>query len=224
MKIKEMNLEQRPREKAIRYGLSSLSDVELVALLLQSGNKKRDVFLIAEDLVIKSDYFAKLFELTLNDLIQIQGVREVKALQVLGSIELCKRAMKAEAYSTEISSPSDIINWFEITYGYEKQENFVAVFLDTKGKIITHRIIFKGTLNESCVHPRDIFKEAFLQNACSVIVVHNHPSGDPTPSQADISCTRQLVEISTMMGIHFMDHVIVGRNKWFSFREHKYLD
>ncbi len=219
-----MNVEQRPREKAIRYGIPALSDVELLALLLQSGNKKRDVFHIAQDVLERSDYLNRMFDFSIQELMEIQGIREVKALQLLASIELCKRVLQAEAYQTPIHTPEDVLKWFEVSYGYEKQEHFVAVYLDTKNKILSHRVLFIGTLNESCIHPRDIFKEAFLQNACSVLVLHNHPSGDPGPSKSDIECTKQLEEIAQVMGIQFIDHVIVGKNKWFSFRQHKYLD
>lgn len=224
MKIKEMDRAERPREKALRFGIKSLTDVELLALILQSGNKQRSVFTIAKEVLETSNNLSTLFELTPNRLMQIQGIREVKALQILASVELCSRALKAQAYAKTIKLPEDVVQWFKVEYGSSKQEHFIAVYLDTKGKIISHHVLFKGTLNESCVHPRDIFKEAFLENACSVICVHNHPSGDPEPSPQDIACTKQIKEVADMMGIHFLDHMIVGKQGWYSFRQNQYLD
>lgn len=223
MKIKDIEKEKRPREKALRFGMRSLSDVELLALILQSGNKNHTVFEIAEDVLRMSNSLANLFDLYPNQLMEIPGIREGKALQILASIELCKRAMQAHSYQVSIDKPEDIVKWFELEYGYEKQEHFVVLYLDAKGHIISHRVMFKGTLTESCVHPRDIYKEAFLESANSVLCIHNHPSGDCTPSKADIQCTKQIASIAHMMGITFLDHIIVGRNTWFSFRQSEIL-
>lgn len=224
MKIKELEKEQRPREKALRFGFDVLTNQELIALLLSSGTKKRNVFEVADDVLKETHDLTNLFDLRPSDLMTINGIREVKALQLLASVELSKRALRAQAYQTKIESPTDLIKWFEVEYGHKTQENFVAVFLDSKGCIITHKVMFIGTLNQSCIHPRNIFKEAFMQNANSVMVVHNHPSGDPHPSNADIQCTKQLKEVAKMMGIQLLDHLIVGKNSWFSFRQAQYLD
>ena len=224
MKVKEMEVEQRPREKALRYGLESLSDLELVALILQSGNKNRSVFEIASDVLKESEGLSKLMQMHVNTLMQIQGIREVKALQLLVSVELSKRVIKSKVYHASILKPEDVIEWFEFEYGVLQQECFIALYLDTKSKLIAHRVLFKGTLNESTVHPREVFKEAFLQNANSVLIAHNHPSGDCTPSQADFEVTYKMVHVAITMGVHLVDHIIVGQNQYYSFKEHKYLD
>lgn len=224
MKVKEMEVEQRPREKALRYGLESLSDLELVALILQSGNKNRSVFEIASDVLKESEGLSKLMQMHVNTLMQIQGIREVKALQLLASVELSKRVIKSKVYHASILKPEDVIEWFEFEYGALQQECFIALYLDTKSKLIAHRVLFKGTLNESTVHPREVFKEAFLQNANSVLIAHNHPSGDCTPSQADFEVTYKMVHVAITMGVHLVDHIIVGQNQYYSFKEHKYLD
>ncbi len=224
MKIKELEPEKRPREKALRFGLASLDDVELIALLIQSGNKKRDAYHIAKDILKKTEDLSLLFDLHPAQFMEIQGMGHAKTLQLLASVELCKRAMQASVYRKQISGPKDLVDWFMVTYGFDTQENFVAVYLNTKGMIISHRVLFKGTLTQSCVHPRDIFREAYLENACSVMVVHNHPSGDPTPSQSDIQCTQQIQEVSKMMGVVLLDHIIVGRKEWYSFKQHELLD
>ena len=224
MKVKEMEVEQRPREKALRYGLESLSDLELVALILQSGNKNRSVFEIASDVLKESEGLSKLMQMHVNTLMQIQGIREVKALQLLANVELSKRVIKSKVYHASILKPEDVIEWFEFEYGVLQQECFIALYLDTKSKLIAHRVLFKGTLNESTVHPREVFKEAFLQNANSVLIAHNHPSGDCTPSQADFEVTYKMVHVAITMGVHLVDHIIVGQNQYYSFKEHKYLD
>ena len=219
-----MEVEKRPREKALRYGLESLSDLELVALILQSGNKNRSVFEIASDVLKQSEGLSKLMQMHVNTLMQIQGIREVKALQLLASVELSKRVIKSKVYHAPILKPEDVIEWFEFEYGVLQQECFIALYLDTKSKLIAHRVLFKGTLNESTVHPREVFKEAFLQNANSVLIAHNHPSGDCTPSQADFEVTYKMVHVAITMGVHLVDHIIVGQNQYYSFKEHKYLD
>ena len=224
MKVKEMEVEQRPREKALRYGLESLSDLELVALILQSGNKNRSVFEIASDVLKEGEGLSKLMSMHVNTLMQIQGIREVKALQLLASVELSKRVIRSKVYHASIMRPEDVIEWFEFEYGSLPQECFIALYLDTKSKLISHRVLFKGTLNESVVHPREVFKEAFLQNANSVLIAHNHPSGDCTPSKADFEVTYKMVHVAMTMGVNLIDHIIVGQNQYYSFKEHKYLD
>lgn len=219
-----MEVEQRPREKALRYGLESLSDLELVALILQSGNKNRSVFEIASDVLKESEGLSKLMAMHVNTLMQIQGIREVKALQLLASVELSKRVIKSKVYHAPILKPEDVIEWFKFEYGTMSQECFIALYLDTKSKLISHRVLFKGTLNESVVHPREVFKEAFLQNANSVLIAHNHPSGDCTPSKADFEVTYKMVHVAMTMGVCLVDHIIVCKNQYYSFKEHKYLD
>ena len=224
MKVKEMSMDQRPREKALRFGLESLSDLELVALILQSGHKNRSVFEIAIDVLKESEDLSKLGNMHVNTLMGIDGIREVKALQLLASVELARRIKKAKVYHTEILRPQDVIEWFEYEFGSMDQECFVALYLNTQGKLISHRVLFKGTLNESAVHPRNVFKEAFLQNANSVLIAHNHPSGNCKPSRNDIEVTLQMVKVAKTMGVQLVDHIIVGANSYYSFKEHQYVD
>lgn len=219
-----MNEEQRPREKALRQGLETLSDLELVALLLQSGSKNRSVFDIAHDVLLKTDGLEKLFNLHVNTLMEIKGIREVKALQLLASVELCKRVMRAHVYQIEIKNVQDIISWFQMEYGYLEQEHFVCIYLNGRGRIIKHKVLAIGTFNEANIHPMDVFKEAYLQNSAAIICVHNHPTGDPSPSQADYKITEKIQQIATMMSVQLVDHVIVGKEQYFSFREAKALN
>lgn len=224
MKIQEMSTESRPREKALRFGLTSLSDLELIAILLGSGSHNRSVFDIAQDLLENSDNLANLFGMKVEDLTSIAGIREARALKILSGVELCRRAMRTQVCRTQITQPEQLVGWFELEYGWLDREHFIGVFLDTKGNILSHQTLFIGTVNESTIHPRDIFKEAFTKNAYSMILIHNHPSGDPTPSKSDIECTNRIKMIAKMMGILLLDHIIVGHNNSFSFRKAKYLD
>lgn len=219
-----MNVDQRPREKALRFGLESLSDLELVALILQSGHKNRSVFEIAFDVLKESEDLSKLANMHVNTLMEIDGIREVKALQLLASVELARRIKKAKVYQAQIVKPEDVIEWFEYEFGNMNQECFVALYLDVRGKLISHRILFKGTLTESTVHPREVFKEAFLQNANAVLIAHNHPSGECNPSVSDLEITNQMVQVAKTMGVLLIDHIIVGANSYYSFKEHRYLD
>ena len=223
MKIKEVETQLRPREKALTYGLESLSDMEIICLLLQSGNKERSVFDLAKEVLTISDDLSKLFDLTINDLVQIKGIKEVKALQLMTSIELCKRVMRKKNYSASIFDPVDLVNWFQTEIGYKAQEHFVCVYLNVKGKIIGHKILFIGTLSESCVHPREIFHDAIQARAFSIIMVHNHPSGDPTPSKEDVRITRRIQGAGSMIGIELLDHTIIGNNCFISLREKGFL-
>ena len=172
----------------------------------------------------ESEGLSKLMSMHVNTLMQIQGIREVKALQLLASVELSKRVIRSKVYHASIMRPEDVIEWFEFEYGSLPQECFIALYLDTKSKLISHRVLFKGTLNESVVHPREVFKEAFLQNANSVLIAHNHPSGDCTPSKADFEVTYKMVHVAMTMGVNLIEHIIVGQNQYYSFKEHKYLD
>lgn len=224
MKIKEMETSLRPREKAMTHGLETLSDLEIIALLLQSGNRQNSVFDLAKSVLEMSNDLSGLFELRLEDLMKIKGIKQVKALQLLTGIELCKRALQKKSYRSAITTPQDLARWFQTEIGFKKQEHFVAVYLDTKARILTHKILYVGTLNESCVHPRDIFHDAFLYKAHSLIMVHNHPSGDPAPSTQDIEFTNRVKKAGELFGILLLDHVIVGKQKWFSFKQHQYLD
>ena len=192
-------------------------------LLISSGTKSHIVYEIGQDLINRSKGLSRLFDMHIQEFMEIPGIREAKALQIVVSIELCKRALQVKAYESSIQCPDDVVKWFEMEFGTKKQKHFVVLFLNMKGKVITHRVLFVGSLNESVVHPRDIFKEAFLQNANSVLFVHNHPSNDINPSPEDYVCTRQLVEVGRLMGVQVLDHIIVGKICWYSFKQHDEL-
>lgn len=224
MKMKDCERNERPREKAMRFGLESLSDAELLCLLLGSGGGGHDLCQIAENLLEKSSQLARLGELSYPELLEIEGIGPAKALLLQAAFELNRRALRKQSCARRIESTADAAAWMQAEYGSKSQEHFAAVYLNTKGEVIRQKVLFVGTLNRSLVHPRDIFREAFLVNAASVLFVHNHPSNDPTPSRADFQTTLELQQAANVCQIELFDHLIVGKNTSYSFRDYGLLD
>lgn len=218
MKIKEKDKNQRPREKAIRYGMETLTDQELLCLLIGSGTKKQDAWKIAEKVLEKSKDLSQLATLDMADLMAIEGIGQARALLIQAALALAMRALKAKTLvKTSIRCQEDVIQWFRAEYGRESQERFAALFLNSKGEVIRHKVIHIGTTNCALIHPRDVFREACLANAVSIVFVHNHPSNDPTPSQDDIQSTHQFIEIAKLFQMNVTDHIIVCKDSSFSF-------
>ncbi len=217
--VKEIPLEERPREKAQKYGIKSLSNTELLAILIRTGYEGSSSLCIAEALLKKANGLIDLPRLTMYDLSLIKGIKKVKALEILSCIELARRISYEETCKRDvITDPSKLLLWLKNEIGSELQENFLVVYLNVKNHIINYRILFKGTIDSSLVHPREIFKEAVIQSSSRILIVHNHPSSDLEPSMADIELTHQLVECGEMMGIPVMDHIIVSAQNYFSFK------
>ena len=222
MKIKDLPKFDRPREKLAKYGPEFLRDEELLAILLRTGTEGKNVLKIAKEILSK---FSKkrLLSLTFDQLKQIKGIGPAKACTILAAQELIKRALKiGEATLPIIRSTKDVIA--QAVYMRDKtREHLMVIFLNARNEMIYKKPMFIGTLNANLVHPREIFQEALKQNAASVILVHNHPSGDPDPSEDDLTITKRIVEAGKIMGIDILDHVIITRNKVFSFKEKKLL-
>lgn len=223
MNVKEMNEQQRPREKALRYGIRSLSDQEVIALILSSGTKKNSVMDIAQAVIDKTDGLSQWFACTPETFMEIEGIREVKALQMMAGIDLARRAMKAKAQNRVPFDLRDVIRWFQMEYGQTSQEHFAAVFVDCHHRIICHKTLFIGSLNRSLVSVRDICREALTRETAGIIFVHNHPSGECAPSAADIQTTRELVKAAKAMGVEVIDHIIVGADSSLSLRQEGYI-
>ncbi len=214
-----MPVEERPREKAKKYGITVLSDKELLAILLRHGYHGHSSLSIAEEILKKARGIENLSRLSIQDLKEVKGVKEVKAIEILACFELSKRMHYERLFEKDvIKEPSDLITWLMKELGTLEQENFLVVYLNIKNHIQGHKILFKGTVDKSLVHPREIFKEALRLSSSRIMVVHNHPSGDCTPSNADISITKQLYDCGEMMGILLLDHLIVSSYTWFSFK------
>ncbi len=219
MKLKEFPIEDLPREKLSKFGTKNLSNYELLAIILGSGNKKESVLEITSKLLLKYN-LKKIATLNLATLQKESGIGKVNASKILASIELGKRASSfVSEKSKKISCAREIAEIFIPEMNFLESENFRVVFLDSKNQIIDSKIIFIGTLNESVVHPREIFKSAILENSANIILIHNHPSGDLNPSEEDIKTTKELVKAGEILGIKVLDHIIVGNNSFFSFLE-----
>jgi DNA repair protein RadC len=217
MRIKELPIELRPREKALTLGVDKLSDHELLMLVLRHGNSQMSVSQIAHNVLIKSSNLKKLGEMTLEELMSIDGIKLAKALEVKAILELSKRVGRAEVHNLNVmENSSSVIEWLQTEIGHENQECFLVIYLSVANKVINYEIIFKGTLDRSLVHPREIFNRAIKYSANSIIAVHNHPGGTLVPSEMDIVVTNALVDAGKLLGISVIDHLIITREGFYS--------
>lgn len=217
MRIRSLPLDERPREKLIKNGSRALSNSELLAIILRTGNKKESAVKVAHKLFNKYD-LKSLSRISVNGLKKEFGVGDAKACQIIACFELGRRlaGFKREK-SIVIRGAKDLAELVIPEMGSLNKEHFKGFFLDSRNKIIKEEIIFVGSLNESVVNPREIFQIALNENAASLILVHNHPSGDVKPSKEDIEVTNQIVHAGEILGIPVLDHIIIAENKYFSF-------
>ena len=221
VKIKDMCILDRPRERLIKYGVKNLSDSELLAILIGSGNNKNSAKDLANIILSKCGGTSNLDKLNYNTLITIDGIKESKACNILSAIELSRRinSKVRDLNGIRLTNVNTVFNYYKEILKDEKQECFYCIYLDVTKKIIKDKLLFKGTLNYSLVHPREIFKEAYLLDATALICVHNHPSDNLVPSKQDIEITNNLVELGNFHGIKVLDHVIIGKTSYYSFLE-----
>ena len=206
-----------PREKLIEFGAQALSDVELLALILKTGTRKIPVLDLAQTLFDEGKDLLGISTLSYQQLIQIPGVKRAKASELLALVELSKRMAKAQSLDVDvIDQPQRLIHWLRQEIGAMDQEQFCVIFLNTKNHVLGHRILFRGGLDRSIVHPREIFKHALALSAAKIIVAHNHPSGDVSPSNNDFQVTQVLEEAGVTMGIPLLDHIIISKNGYTS--------
>lgn len=215
----------KPRERLYMYGSENLSNEELLSIIIKTGTKKMSVKEVALKLLTDVGDINKFRDIGINTLMKIDGIGRVKAIEIKAALELGKRVYMNNDQIDKINfnSAIDIFNYFREILINKKQEYFYCVYLDTKGKYIDKKCLFIGTINSSVVHPREVFKEAYLLSASGIICVHNHPSGDSTPSKEDKYITKKLKEISIIHGINFIDHIIVGNDNYFSFYDNNLL-
>lgn len=218
MKVKE--LAEKPREKALLQGVAALNDAELLTLLIESGTKKASAFELAHEVLSKCGGIAHLPSLSLANLTALPGIKEARAIRILAAVELAKRIFLSEEEEVHtIKTAKDIYHYLYHQLRFEKQEHFVALYLDVKLRVIHHVTLFKGSLDCSVVHPREVFKVVLQISAACVVVAHNHPSGDATPSSQDVEITHLLCQTGKVMQIPVMDHVVIGKKEYFSFSE-----
>lgn len=218
MRIKDISLQNRPRERMLHYGEKSLSDAELLAIILQKGTKKENALEVANRVL--SEYkLENLSDLTINELKKISGIGLVKALQIKALLELNSRIDFVPKHLMKIKKPIDVYNYMSKALFNLKQEHFFVLCLDTKNQIVSDKLLAIGTLNAALIHPREIFKEAIKNSANSFILVHNHPSGDPEPSEEDLKISEEIMKASELIGIRMLDHIIIGNQKYWSYKE-----
>ena len=219
--IKEIPKEERPREKLLKYGSNNLSNSELLSIVLKTGTKGSNVTELANNLLNKLNHFVDLKDINKERLISIKGIGEAKAIELLATIELGKRLFITPDYNAKTIYNNSKIIYSDNKHLFigKKQEYFYCIYLNTKKEVIERKLLFMGTVNQSLVHPREIFKEAYLLSSASIICMHNHPSGDPKPSIDDIMLTNSLIEIGKLQQIPVIDHIIFGNNQYYSFYE-----
>lgn len=222
-----MHKEERPYEKCLYYGAEQLTNAELLAVLLRTGTQGTSSLDLANEILQNSsddESILAIHHLTLQKLKKIKGIGTVKAVQILCLSELAKRLAKASAKEGLIFNlPSTIAEYYMEDLRHQKQEIMKLLMLNTKTKLIGEINISKGTVNTSVISPRELFIEALERGAVSIILLHNHPSGDPTPSHSDIQLTRRVKEAGDIIGIELLDHIIIGNNCYMSFAEKQML-
>ena len=224
IKFKNIPNSDKPRERLFNYGADNLSNEELISIILKTGCKDYSVKEVSLKLLENIDNISRLKDIGISSLMKIDGIGRVKAIELKAAIELGKRVYNnVNTDKIKLNNSSNVFRYFKNILGNKKQEYFYCVYLDTKGNLLDKKCLFIGTINNSVIHPREIFKEAYLLSANGIICVHNHPSGDCNPSKEDIIVTKKLQEIGIIHGIKILDHIIIGKNNYYSFNDNDRL-
>lgn len=220
MNFKEVPEFLRPREKALQYGIKNLTDYELLAIFLRTGRKELNVIGLAQLIINEVGGIANIKESNLDLIKEIKGIGQVKLLELQALIELSKRLNQVHVQAYFYANNPDVLfELYQKRFEDMKQECFVVLALNAKNAIIADKVIFIGSVSHSTVHPREVFKYIIQHSASSFICMHNHPSGDVRPSKQDGDITKTLYELSIVLGIPLLDHIIVGHNTYFSFKQ-----
>ena len=218
-----MYREERPYEKCEQYGAENLTDAELLAVLLRTGTKGENSLQLAKRILhpdFAQEGILNIHQWSMEQLLEIKGIGSVKAIQILCLSELAKRLSKAEAQSgLNFSAPETIAQYYMEDMRHKKKEEMKLLLLNSKTKLIGESELSLGTVNTTLVSPREVFVEALRRNAVAVILLHNHPSGDPTPSKQDVLITRRVTEAGRLIGVELLDHIIIGDNCFISLRD-----
>ncbi len=215
-----MPSQDRPRERLMMLGAKSLSTYELIAIIFRFGYLEQSAIDLAKKLLSSLDSLSQLRTKTVNELAKIRGIGETKAISILAAIELGERVLNDNSEKIPISSPKDVFELLKYDMKDLEQEVMIALFLDVKTHLIAKKQIFIGSLNQSLIHPREVFKYAVKYSAYSIILVHNHPSGDPQPSVQDLDVTKRFKEAGKLMQIELLDHIIIAKDKYQSIKEY----
>lgn len=217
--IKQMPAEMRPREKMQARGEEYVSDEELLAIILGNGTRNLSALDLARQLLVNYKGLRNIREASLEDITSVKGIGPAKAISIKAAIELGRRTAMDVKIRDFVNSPADVSRLLMEEMRYYDREHFCALYLDRKGGLLVKEDVSVGGLSSSIVHAREVFKTAVKCSAASIILVHNHPSGDPTPSREDIEITRRLIEAGSIMGIDVLDHLIIGQDKYCSLKE-----
>jgi DNA repair protein RadC len=209
--VHDLPLSERPRERLSKLGSEALSSQEILALILGRGIKGESVIVTAQKLLIRFGNLKNLASASIEELTQIKGIGPAKAAQIKATFELSKRLENSSSETTKITvkSPEDVVKTARNLLKGKKKEHFLVICLDTRNHLIKTSTVSIGSLDCSIVHPREVFKDAISSSAASVIFIHNHPSGDPTPSEDDIKMTKRLIEAGEIIGIEVLDHIVI---------------
>ena len=221
MKFRELPNEDKPRERLVLYGANNLNNEELLMILLKSGTKKYSVKDLANKILKDTGGISNLKNMTYQNLMKIDGIGKVKAIELVAIVELARRIYMEKNIKDIVSctNPENIIYYFNSLFKDKLQEEFYVIYLDNKKNYLDMKKLFIGSISASIVHPREIFKEAYLVSASFIICIHNHPTGDPMPSNEDIDFTSKLYKLGNLHGIYLVDHIIVGSDCYYSFYE-----
>ncbi|MGV8147080.1 MAG: RadC family protein [Alkaliphilus sp.] len=227
VRIHDLPTNERPRERLVNYGVNALSSAELFAILLSTGTKEKSAMALAESVLAYAQEGLPYFtDCTVEELSEIRGIGLAKSTKIIAAVELGKRialSSKVNNYN-KIKSPDDVSNIIMENMRYLKKEYFSILLLNTKNELISLENISIGSLNSSIVHPREVFVRAIKRNSSSIILAHNHPSGDPKPSNEDVQVTKRLVEAGKLIGIAVLDHIIIGDGVYCSLKEEHLMD
>lgn len=222
MKLHDIDPENRPRERFIRSGPASLSSAELLALILRTGTKNSNIIDICNQIIARFG-LEKLQDASIADLQQVKGIGSAKAMQIVSLFELNRRVNHTRNINRKIHTARDVFEYMDGRIPDGTREHLFVLHLNTKNQIVKNDLISVGTLNASLIHPREVFKAAIRESSHAIILVHNHPSGDVEPSNADRQVTTLLKQAGSIIQIELLDHIIIGKTGWFSFRENALL-
>ncbi|MBM4307404.1 MAG: JAB domain-containing protein [Deltaproteobacteria bacterium] len=218
--VRDLPRQERPRERLQKFGAEALSAQELLALVIGRGIPKKSVMNIAQELLAKFGNVKAINTATIEELSQIKGIGLAKAAQIKACFELGRREeLEPELKDFDIKNPEAVVKALRASIRDKAKEHFKLILLNPRNRIIGISNISIGTLNASLVHPREVFKDAITHSAASVVLAHNHPSGDPDPSEDDLKITKKMVDSGKILGIEVLDHIVIGKNNFCSFKE-----
>lgn len=217
MSINGLLKNEMPREKLINYGANNLTDVELLAIILRTGTKNKNVIELSREII---EYFnvSLISRKTYEELLKFKGISNVKAVQIVALFELSRRlSFSTQAKKIKLCNSKTVYEYIIVDFNSLSYEKVLVIFVDSKNQVIKKEFIFEGTINYSIIEPRKIIKRALVLDASGFFIIHNHPSGDVTPSQDDINVTKKIKEVCENLNLRFLDHLIYGDNDFFSF-------